>query len=211
MDVNAIESAWGSGIKRSSRGSAFVAKLRTAYQPLAPVSVTWRTAVSHRCGEFSQPSTAAAASCSELNRLHTDEGRQLTSASMRIETTEQLDVAPLIEVPVVLELSRVLGGDEHEIGKKPCGAAISVGERVYPYSFGVRREAKLAGCPVVRVLPPISDVVECAAEFDGDLSWVNPNVDVSLSLPPCPAPDIAIEAFVKIADEVIGQQFVQRQ
>ena len=26
MDVNAIESAWGSGVKRSSRGSAFVAK-----------------------------------------------------------------------------------------------------------------------------------------------------------------------------------------
>jgi hypothetical protein len=129
---------------------------------------------------------------------------------MRIETTEQLDVAPLIEVPV-LELSRILGGDEHEIGKKPCGAAISVGEWVYPHSLGVRCEAKLAGCPIVRVLPPISDVVECAAEFDGDLSWVNPNVDVSLSPSPGPAPDIAIEAFVKVADEVIGQQLVQRQ
>jgi len=27
MDVNAVESAWGSGVKRSSRGSALVAKL----------------------------------------------------------------------------------------------------------------------------------------------------------------------------------------
>src|SRR5712675_2774517 len=97
---------------------------------------------------------------------------------MRVETTEQLDVAPLIEVPVVLELSRVLGGDEHEIGKKPCGAAISVGERVYPYSFGVRREAKLAGCPVVRVLPPISYAVFCLKKKKGDLSWVTPNVDI---------------------------------
>jgi hypothetical protein len=36
------------------------------------------------CGDISQASTAAAASCSELNKLHTDEGRELTSVSMRI-------------------------------------------------------------------------------------------------------------------------------
>lgn len=70
MVVNAVESAWGSAVKRSSRGSAFVAEFENPITSrFAPVSVTWRTALSHRCGEFSQPSTAAAASCSELNRL----------------------------------------------------------------------------------------------------------------------------------------------
>ena len=47
MDVNAIESAWGSGVKRSSRGPAFVAKFENPLTSrFAPVSVTWRTALS---------------------------------------------------------------------------------------------------------------------------------------------------------------------
>src|SRR5712675_619539 len=100
MDVNAIESAWGSGVKHSSCGSAFVAK----FENRLPAALH----LSHSGGERrclivvanSRSRRRPRPSCSELNRLHTDEGRQLTSVSMRIETTEQLDVAPLIEVPV---------------------------------------------------------------------------------------------------------------
>jgi hypothetical protein len=49
---------------------------------------------------------------------------------------EQLDLALLVDVSIVLPLGRVLRRDEHQISQKSCGAAISVGERMKPRGLG---------------------------------------------------------------------------
>lgn len=44
---------------------------------------------------------------------------------MTVEGAEQLDIALLVDVPVVLPLGRILRGGEHQISEKSRGAAIS--------------------------------------------------------------------------------------
>jgi|1185.fasta_scaffold09112_2 hypothetical protein len=53
-----------------------------------------------------------------------------------VKRVEQLDLALLVDVSIVLPLGRVLRRDEHQISQKSCGAAISVGERMKPRGLG---------------------------------------------------------------------------
>jgi len=63
---------------------------------------------------------------------------------MPIEVSKQFDVAPLVDVPIVLILRWVLGGDEHQIRVKPCRAAIPVRKGMGAYSFGMDDNAEFA-------------------------------------------------------------------
>jgi hypothetical protein len=69
---------------------------------------------------------------SRFDRLRTDEIGKLGGVSVRVEGAEQLYVARLGYVPVVLPFRGVLGGGEDEIGEKPCSAPVSVCERMNP-------------------------------------------------------------------------------
>jgi hypothetical protein len=44
------------------------------------------------------------------HRLHTNERRKLAPVAMRIKVAEQVDVATLVDVPVIPQLSLLLGG-----------------------------------------------------------------------------------------------------
>jgi hypothetical protein len=70
--------------------------------------------------------------------------------------------------------------------------------------------AQLARRPVVSVLPAISDIVERVAQFNRDLLGCDPDVDFVLPPQSSRRPDVAVQAGVQVAQEVVGKQIVKQ-
>lgn len=111
---------------------------------------------------------------------------------MYVELTKQLDVASLADVPVVLEVDIFLGRDVHKVSKKSCRATVSIDDRMNSHGFGMHGHTERTRREVVGVLPPVSDVVQSAAQFDRNLLRCDPNIDFMLPLPSGPDPEISV-------------------
>jgi hypothetical protein len=104
-----------------------------------------------------------------LDRLHTNEGRKIGHVPVSVVCPKQLDVPRLVKLPVILQLGGILNCREYQISEKPCGAPISVRERMDAHGLGVHDDTQLPKRPVVGVLPPVSDGVERVSQFNGNL------------------------------------------
>lgn len=76
-----------------------------------------------------------------LDRLHTNEGRKISDVPVAVVGPKQFDVPRLVKLPVVLRFGGLLNCGEHQVGEKPCGAPISVRERMDPDGLRVRNDS----------------------------------------------------------------------
>ena len=116
---------------------------------------------------------------SVLNTPNSDERRQSGDIAIPIEVSEQFDVAPFVDVPVVLMGGGILGGDEYQVGVQPGSPSVPVSERMNADTFGVGRNAQFAGSQVFRVDPAVPDVVHGGSQFDSDQFLRHSDIDLA--------------------------------
>lgn len=95
--------------------------------------------------------------CSALDRLNTDDVRELISVPVSVKLAEQLNVAILVDIPVVLQICVFLRHQVRKISEKSCRAPISVDERMDPHGLGVHRDTENTGRDILDVFPPVAD------------------------------------------------------